>query len=98
MSSWTQWGLVPNRRTSIRTRWRLTASSLSLALLTTSAVAQTHPTTIAPAGVSAGAFATAVVFEGGEIFVGRGRRLHKFVYKGIMSVPRHQGAAWPTGQ
>ncbi len=27
-----------------------------------------------------------------------GRRVHKFVYKGIMSVPRHQGAAWPTGQ
>jgi hypothetical protein len=25
-----------------------------------------------------------------------GRRLHKFVYMGIGSAPRHQGAAWPT--
>ncbi len=49
----------------------LTGLSLSPALLTTSALAQTHHTTNAPAAVSAGAFATAVVFEGGEIFVGR---------------------------
>jgi len=25
-----------------------------------------------------------------------GRRVHKFVYKGIQSVPRHQGATWPS--
>ena len=55
----------------MRTRWRLSALSLSLALLTTSALAQTHHTSDAPAAVSAGAFAAAVVFEGGEIFVGR---------------------------
>jgi hypothetical protein len=55
----------------LRTRWHLTALSLSLALPTNSALAQTHHTAGAPAALSAGAFATAVVFEGGEIFVGR---------------------------
>ena len=55
----------------MRTRWPLTELSFSVALLTTSAVAQTHYATGAPAAVPAGAFATAVVFEGGEIFVGR---------------------------
>jgi hypothetical protein len=25
-----------------------------------------------------------------------GRRVHKFVYKGIGSVARHQGATWPS--
>ena len=55
----------------MRTPWHLTALSLSLALPTNSALAQTHHTAGAPAALSAGAFATAVVFEGGEIFVGR---------------------------
>ena len=59
----------------MRARYQFTTLSLSLALLTTSAVAQTHYTTGAPAqasaAVSAGAFATTVVIEGGEIFVGR---------------------------
>ena len=45
--------------------------TLALALVTTPAVAQTHYVTGAPAAVSAGAFATTVVFEGEEIFVGR---------------------------
>ena len=53
----------------------LSLSVLSLALvvafLTTPALAQTRYVTGAPAAVSAGAFATTVVFEGGEIFVGR---------------------------
>ena len=52
-------------------RWRLTALSLSLAFSPASAAAQTHYVTGAPTVVSAGAFATTVVFEGGEIFVGR---------------------------
>ena len=55
----------------MRTRWRLTALSLTLALVATPTVAQTHFATHSPAAVSAGAFATTVVFEGGEIFVGR---------------------------
>ena len=53
----------------------LSLSGLSLALvvalLSTPALAQTRYGTGAPAAVSAGAFATTVVFEGGEIFVGR---------------------------
>ena len=52
-------------------RWRLTALSLSLAFSPASVAAQTHYVTGAPTVVSAGAFATTVVFEGGEIFVGR---------------------------
>ena len=59
----------------MRTRFSPTALSLTLtltlALVTTTAVAQTHYVTRAPAAVSAGAFATTVVFEGEEIFVGR---------------------------
>ena len=27
-----------------------------------------------------------------------GRRLQKFVFKGVQSVPRHQGVPWPTGK
>ena len=56
-------------------RWRRPALSLGLALLGTSggtlAAAQTRHTSGPPASISAGAFAAAVVFEGGEIFVGR---------------------------
>ena len=59
----------------MRTHCHLAVLSLSLvlsfALLTTPAPAQTRHMTGTPAAVSAGAFATAVVFEGGEIFVGR---------------------------
>ena len=47
------------------------ALTLTLTLVTTPTVAQTHFATHSPAAVSAGAFATTVVFEGGEIFVGR---------------------------
>jgi hypothetical protein len=58
------------------TRWRLAVLSVGLAFASTSAVptsaiAQTRPVTRAPASVSAGAFAAAIVFEGGEIFAGR---------------------------
>ena len=52
-------------------RWRLTALSLSLVFSPASVAAQTHYVTGAPTVVSAGAFASTVVFEGGEIFVGR---------------------------
>ena len=53
------------------TGWRLAALSVGLAFVSTSAEAQTRPGTRPPASVSAGAFAAAIVFEGGEIFVGR---------------------------
>ena len=49
----------------------LTGLSISLALLAPAAVAQTRHTTRTPSAVSVGAFATAVVLEGDEIFVGR---------------------------
>ncbi len=49
----------------------LSPAALTLALVTPPAVAQTHYVAGAPAAVSAGAFATTVVFEGEEIFVGR---------------------------
>ena len=67
----------------MRIRWCFPALSFSFALLSTSGTAQTQYTTGAAAGVaegapaavsagsSAGAFAATVVFEGGEIFVGR---------------------------
>ena len=76
----------------MRTPWHLTALSLSLALPTNSALAQTHHTAGAPAALSAGAFATAVVFEGGEIFVGRPGELAFFPIP-----PNHAGTVHVFG-
>ncbi len=59
----------------MRTSRYSTALGLCFTVLTgltaASVVAQTRHGTRSPSTVAAGAFATAVVFEGGEIFVGR---------------------------